>query len=75
MRDRVYNSDLDTDCLIIKASDLSICQNEGHKVGGQKVNGKFVARWSCHAILHNDPSLGQWGYALYLYDDDEMPIK
>lgn len=73
--DRVYNLDLDTAYLIIKGNALSICQNEGHKVGGQKVNGKFVARWSCHAILHNDSSLGQWGYALYLYDDDGMPIK
>ncbi|MDE8086690.1 G5 domain-containing protein [Erysipelothrix rhusiopathiae] len=73
--DRVYNSDLDTAYLIIKVRDLSICQNEGLKVGGQIINEKFVARWSCHAILHNDPDLGQWGYALYLYDDDEMPIK
>lgn len=73
--DRVYNSDLDTAYLIIKGRDLSICKNEGHKVGGQKVNGKFVARWSCHAILHNDSSLGQWECALYLYDDDGMPIK
>lgn len=73
--DRVYNSDLDTAYLIIKDRDLSICQNEGQKVGGQTINGKFVVRWSCHAILHNDISLGQWGYALYLYDDDETPIK
>lgn len=73
--DRVYNLDLDTAYLIIKGNALSICQNEGLKVGGQIINEKFVARWSCHAILHNDPDLGQWGYALYLYDDDEMPIK
>lgn len=52
--DRVYNSDLDTTYLIIKGRDLSICQNEGQKVGGQTINGKFVVRWSCHAILHND---------------------
>ncbi|WP_367399395.1 G5 domain-containing protein [Erysipelothrix amsterdamensis] len=31
--DTVYNSDLDAAYLVIKACDLSICQNEGHNVG------------------------------------------
>lgn len=73
--DRIYNSDLDTAYRIIKGNELSLCQKEGQKIGGQTIDGKFVGRWSCHAILHNDTSLGQWGYALYLYDDNDDPIK